>query len=120
MGSVDDSLADVPEPERACLQRVIDTARTMVPEAVEGMSYGMPALKLDGKPLIGVVAAAKHLSVFPFSPAVIDAVAGRLAGYSLSKGTIRFPTTCWRTSSGCAAQRSSSSPLPLRWPGRWR
>jgi len=36
------------------------------------------------------VAAAKHLSVFPFSPAVIDAVASRLEGYSLSKGTIRF------------------------------
>jgi uncharacterized protein YdhG (YjbR/CyaY superfamily) len=90
MGAVDDSLADLPEPERGSLQHVIDTARAMVPEAVEGMSYGMPALKLDGKPLIGIVAAAKHLSVFPFSPAVIDAVAGRLEGYSLSKGTIRF------------------------------
>ena len=50
----------------------------------------MPALKFEGKPLLGVVAAAKHLSIFPFSPAVIDAVAGRLEGYSLSKGTIRF------------------------------
>lgn len=54
------------------------------------MSYGMPALKLDGRPLIGVAAAAKHLSIFPFSPAVIDAVAARLEGFSLSKGTIRF------------------------------
>ncbi|MEQ7736098.1 iron chaperone, partial [Escherichia coli] len=44
----------------------------------------------DDKPLVGVVAAAKHLSVFPFSPAVVEAVAGRLDGYSLSKGTIRF------------------------------
>ncbi|HJV99765.1 MAG TPA: DUF1801 domain-containing protein [Arthrobacter sp.] len=90
MGTVEESLAALPEPQRGSLQRVIGMARTMVPEAVEGMSYGMPALKLDGKPLIGVVAAAKHLSVFPFSPAVIDAVAGRLEGYSLSKGTIRF------------------------------
>ena len=90
MGAVDNSLADLPEPERGSLQHVIDIARTLVPDAEEGMSYGMPALKLDGKPLIGVVAAAKHLSVFPFSPAVIDAVAGRLEGYSLSKGTIRF------------------------------
>lgn len=54
------------------------------------MSYGMAALKLDGKPLLGVVAAARHLSVIPFSPDVIDAVAGRLEGFSLSKGTIRF------------------------------
>jgi uncharacterized protein YdhG (YjbR/CyaY superfamily) len=89
MGDVDDSLAALPEPERGCLQRVIAAARRIVPEAEEGRSYGMPALKLDGKPLIGVVAAAKHLSIFPFSPEV-DAVAPRLAGFSLSKGTVRF------------------------------
>ncbi len=90
MGTVDDSLVDVPEPGRGCLQHVIGIARTVVPEAVDGVSYGMPALKVGGKPLIGVVAAARHLSIFPFSPAVVDAVAPRLEGYSLSKGTIRF------------------------------
>ncbi|WP_311380514.1 hypothetical protein [Arthrobacter sp. ISL-69] len=47
-------------------------------------------MKFEGKPLLGVVAAAKHLSIFPFPPAVVDAVANRLEGYSLSKGTIRF------------------------------
>ncbi|ELT43020.1 iron chaperone [Arthrobacter nitrophenolicus] len=90
MGVVDDALAELPEADRECLQHVIEIARQLVPEATEGMSYGMPALKLDGKPLLGVVAAAKHLSVFPFSPEVVEAVAGRLAGFSLSKGTIRF------------------------------
>ncbi|UZX02115.1 DUF1801 domain-containing protein [Arthrobacter sp. CDRTa11] len=90
MGSVDDSLVDLPPSERACLQHVIEVARAEAPEAVDGVSYGMPALKLDGKPLLGVVAAAKHLSVFPFSPEVVDAVASRLEGFSLSKGTIRF------------------------------
>jgi uncharacterized protein YdhG (YjbR/CyaY superfamily) len=90
MGTVDDSLAALPEPDRGCLQRVINTARAVVPEAVEGMSYGMPALRFEGKPLIGVAAAAKHLSIFPFSAEVIDAVADRLEGFSLSKGTIRF------------------------------
>ncbi|TNB74615.1 DUF1801 domain-containing protein [Arthrobacter sp. BB-1] len=90
MGDVDDSLAAMGEPERGCLQRVIATARRVVPEAEQGRSYGMPALKVDGKPLIGVVAAAKHLSIFPFSPEVVDAVAPKLAGFSLSKGTVRF------------------------------
>ena len=90
MGSIDDSLAALPEPDRACLQRVIKIARDLVPEAVDGVSYGMPALKLDAKPLIGFVAAAKHLSIFPFSPEVVDAVANKLDGFSLSKGTIRF------------------------------
>jgi uncharacterized protein YdhG (YjbR/CyaY superfamily) len=90
VGTVDDALVDLPEPDRSCLQHVSGIARALVPEATEGMSYGMPALKLDGKPLVGVVAAAKHLSLFPFSPAVVEAVADRLDDYSLSKGTIRF------------------------------
>ncbi|MET1087510.1 MAG: DUF1801 domain-containing protein [Arthrobacter sp.] len=90
MGAVDDSLAAMSEPDRGCLGRVIELAREMAPDAIEGMSYGMPALKLDGKPLIGVAAAAKHLSIFPFSPTVVDAVAPQLGGYSLSKGTVRF------------------------------
>ena len=35
-------------------------------------------------------AAKRHLSVFPFSPQVVDEVRDRLSGYELSKGTIRF------------------------------
>ncbi len=90
MGVVDEALAALHEPDRGCLEHMVGIARSLAPDASEGMSYGMPALKLDGKPLIGVAAAAKHLSIFPFSPAVVEAVADRLAGFSLSKGTIRF------------------------------
>ena len=90
MGVVDDAIDAVPEPDRSCLQRVVDMARSLAPCAAEGMSYGMPALKVDGKALVAAVATARHLSVFPFSAAVVEAVAPRLEGYSLSKGTIRF------------------------------
>jgi uncharacterized protein YdhG (YjbR/CyaY superfamily) len=38
----------------------------------------------------GLAARQDHLSLFPFSPHVVAAVKGRLAGYDLSKGTIRF------------------------------
>ncbi|WP_285244562.1 DUF1801 domain-containing protein [Pseudarthrobacter sp. fls2-241-R2A-127] len=90
MGAVDDALAAADEPDRSCLQHVVEVARSVAPDATEGMSYGMAALKVDGKPLLAAVAAARHLSIFPFSSAVVEAVAGRLEGYSLSKGTIRF------------------------------
>ena len=62
----------------------------VAPEAEDGMSYGMAALIYRKKPLIGFKAAQRHLSVFPFSPEVIDAVRDQLAGFELSKGTIRF------------------------------
>ena len=90
MGSIDDALAGVAQPEREALRRVIEIARRVAPHAIEGVSYAVPALKVAGKPLIGVSASAHHLSVFPFSPAAIDAVRSELAGFSVSKGSIRF------------------------------
>ena len=90
MGTIGDYLAGLPAEQREALQRVVDVAVRVAPDAVEGTSYGMPALRLGGRPLFGVRASAGHLSVFPFSPAVVDAVAADLTGFSTSKGTIRF------------------------------
>jgi uncharacterized protein YdhG (YjbR/CyaY superfamily) len=56
MGSVDEALAALPEPARGALQRVIAIARAEAPDAVDGVSYGMPALKVKGKALLGVTA----------------------------------------------------------------
>jgi uncharacterized protein YdhG (YjbR/CyaY superfamily) len=50
----------------------------------------MPAFIYGGRPLLGFRAAKKHLSIFPFSPAAIEAVQERLDGFDLSKGTVRF------------------------------
>jgi uncharacterized protein YdhG (YjbR/CyaY superfamily) len=89
MGAVDDYLLGLGAPERAAFERVLDVARELVPEAEQGTSYGMAALRYRGRPLLGIRAAEAHLSVFPFSPAVVDAVRDQLAGFQLSKGTIR-------------------------------
>ncbi len=90
MSDIDDYLAAVDEPTRTALQHVRDVVTAVEPSVTEGTSYGMPALKYRGRPLVGFVAAKGHLSVFPFDPLAIDAVRPRLAGFSLSKGTIRF------------------------------
>ena len=90
MSEMDDYLADVAEPDRAALERIRRVVKELVPQAEEGKSYGMPALKYNKRPLVGFVAAKKHLSLFPFSPAVIEALTDRLDGFELSKGTIRF------------------------------
>lgn len=90
MGAVSDYLATLDPADRAAFARVRDLALAEAPEATEGTSYGMAALLLGGRPLLGMRAAKGHLSVFPFSPEVVAAVAGRLAGSALSKGTVRF------------------------------
>lgn len=91
MGTVTDYLDGIDDPaRRAELTRLVDIARRIVPDAEEGMGYGMPALRHRGKPLFAVVSAAKHLSLFPFSGNIVEALADDLDGYSVSKGTIRF------------------------------
>jgi uncharacterized protein YdhG (YjbR/CyaY superfamily) len=87
---MDDYLEGLPPAGRVALQRVRDVVSGAVPEAEEGRSYGMPAFIYAGRPLLGFTAAKKHLSVFPFSPAAVEAVQDRLAGFDSSKGTIRF------------------------------
>ncbi|WP_454042141.1 iron chaperone [Cellulosimicrobium sp. Marseille-Q8652] len=90
MGTVTDYLADLAEPERGALEHVVALARETVPGAEEGTGYGMPALTYRGRPLLSAVRAAKHLAVYPFSPAAVAAVVPRLDGWSHAKGTIRF------------------------------
>lgn len=90
MDEVDDYLAGLDEPVRAAYSRVLAVALEVVPEAEQGRSYGMAALRYRGKPLLGFLATKQHLSVFPFSTEVVDAVRERLTGHDLSKGTIRF------------------------------
>jgi uncharacterized protein YdhG (YjbR/CyaY superfamily) len=87
---MDEYLDDLPPPQRAALERVCAVVTRIAPEAEKGVSYGMPAFIYEGRPLLGFRAAKKHLSVFPFSPAAIEAVKDRLDRFELSKGTIRF------------------------------
>jgi uncharacterized protein YdhG (YjbR/CyaY superfamily) len=90
MSEIDDYLAGIEAPERAALDHIRRLVMQVAPEAEEGRSYGMPALKYRKRSLLGFVAAKNHLSVFPFSPSVIETLLDRLDGYDVSKGTIRF------------------------------
>ena len=90
MSAIDQYLDRLPPEQRAALARVRAVVEELEPVAEEGESYGIPAFLYAGRPLLGFRAAKKHLSVFPFSPAAVEAVKDRLEGFDLSKGTIRF------------------------------
>jgi len=93
MGAVDDYLGGLGASERAAFEHIRQLAMDLAPDAEEGMSYGMAALKYRKRPLLAFLAAKHHLSIFPFSPPVVDAVRDQLTAYELSKGTIRFTVT---------------------------
>ena len=75
---VDEYLASVPADKRAALARLRKAISAAAPRAEEGSSYGLPAFRLNGRPLVCFGAAAHHCSLFPMSPAVIRAHAADL------------------------------------------
>jgi len=87
---IDAYLAELEEPKRRTLEELRRMIREVLPEGEEGLSYGVPAFKVGGKPVVGFAAAAKHLSYFPHSGQVITDLASDLVGYSTSKGGFRF------------------------------
>jgi uncharacterized protein YdhG (YjbR/CyaY superfamily) len=87
---VDMYLAKLPDQARGALEKLRETIRAVAPGATEGFSYGIPAFKLHGRPLVSYAALKNHCSFFPMSPAVIDAHRKELEPYDISKGTIRF------------------------------
>lgn len=87
---VTDSFAAAPHPARDVLTGWHARALELEPSAAEGVSYGMPALRYRGRPLIAVAATAAGYSVYPFSPAVIAAAAPLLGDLRRSKGAVAF------------------------------
>ena len=87
---VDAYLAALPSDSGAALQKLRDAIRNIAPAAEEGFSYGLPAFRLGGRPLVCYGASKHHCSFYPMSPAVMRELASSLAAYDISKGTIRF------------------------------
>lgn len=86
---IDAYLAALPADQRAALQSVRETIAAAAPEAVEAISYGMPAFRYRSRLLVWYLAAKAHCSLFP-TAAAIDAHRAELADFDLAKGTIRF------------------------------
>jgi uncharacterized protein YdhG (YjbR/CyaY superfamily) len=87
---IDAMLAAQPAEVRTALDRLRRTIAAAAPDAVEAISYGVPAFKYRGRPLVSYGAGKNHCAFYVQSPAVMDAHRDALAGLDTSKGTIRF------------------------------
>ena len=71
---IDGYLSALPDDARATLEEIRRTIKATAPDAVEGISYGMPTFKYQGRPLVYFAAAKNHCAL-----------------YGTYKGTLRFP-----------------------------
>ncbi len=91
--SVDAYIAGQSEAVREKLEQVRAAIRRAVPEAVEGIGYGMPGYKLHGKPMLYFAGFKEHYSLFAASGTFFAALEDELRGYEMRKGTVHFPLT---------------------------
>lgn len=82
-----DAYLDGLEPEkRAALSRLRRQIHAAAPGLTEQIRYGLPAFRHQGRPLIYMGATPKHCAVY----GAVGEMGDALAGYDVSKGTIRF------------------------------
>jgi uncharacterized protein YdhG (YjbR/CyaY superfamily) len=87
---IDEYLEALDEPKRGTLTQLRQTILSILPDAEEGISYGMPAFKIRGKTVAGFAAFKNHLSYLPHSGSVFPRLQAELAGYVTSTGALRF------------------------------
>jgi uncharacterized protein YdhG (YjbR/CyaY superfamily) len=84
--TVDAYLAALPADQRAALAELRATIKAAAPEAVESISYAMPAYKYKGKPLIYFGAAKNHCAIYGTRATELE----ELQGFEMSKGSLHF------------------------------
>lgn len=87
---VDAYLAALEEPKRSTLEALRRSIRAVVPEAEEGISYGVPAFRVDGRVVAGFAAFKSHLAYLPHSGEVLASLGDQVAGHDSTPGSLHF------------------------------
>ncbi|RIJ46548.1 DUF1801 domain-containing protein [Maribellus luteus] len=90
MNEVDKYIAGFPENVQVLLSQMRNCIREAAPEAVESIAYGMPAYKLNKKPLVYFAAYARHIGFYA-TPSGHREFASELSVYKQGKGSVQFP-----------------------------
>ncbi len=88
---IDAYLTRLDAQQRASLEQLRQTILSIVPHAEQGISYRIPAFRVDGQVIAGFAAFKNHLSYFPFSGSVLGQLGDAVAGYKGTKSALHFP-----------------------------
>jgi uncharacterized protein YdhG (YjbR/CyaY superfamily) len=87
---VDAYIASRPPEQQDMLQRLRDDVARLAPDAVETISYDMPAFKLEGRFLLSFAGWKRHCTVYPINDGLLTRHAAVLEGYTSTKGGLHF------------------------------
>jgi uncharacterized protein YdhG (YjbR/CyaY superfamily) len=87
---IDSYLAEIAPKQRATLEKLRGQIKRACPDAVEVISYDIPALKYQGRILLYFAAFKNHSSLYPATQGVMAKCGEELASRRSGKGTIRF------------------------------
>ncbi len=88
--SVDSYIKTFPKEIQALLRSVRETIQKAAPDAVESISYAMPAYSFLGKPLVYFAGYQYHIGLYA-TPSGHVAFATELSKYKQGKGSVQFP-----------------------------
>lgn len=88
--TVQEYLDALPEDVAEVLRQVRDRLRAAAPGADEVISYGIPTLRLEGRPVVHCAAWKHHLSIYP-APDDLSSVEPDITPYVAGRGTLKFP-----------------------------
>ncbi|KGO94890.1 iron chaperone [Flavobacterium subsaxonicum] len=92
MNPIDNYIATFPATTQKLLQQMRETILNAAPNAQESISYGMPAYKLNGKPLVYFAGYKNHIGFYA-TPTGHKAFEAELSNYKQGKGSVQFPVT---------------------------
>lgn len=88
--TADEYIASFPKEVQQLMEQVRSTILQAAPDAEETISYGMPAYKTNGKPLVYFAAFKNHIGFYA-TPSGHTEFAEELSKYKQGKGSVQFP-----------------------------
>ena len=88
--TVDAYISQFPKSTQQILSQVREAVKEASPHAEEMISYGMPAYKLDKRPLVYFAGYEKHIGFYA-TPTGHAAFEKQLSKYKQGKGSVQFP-----------------------------